>query len=464
MKSNEPHNGQENINIQQSLFEPMTTTAQSKQSTFVTNNHRVLQKTVLAACLFFSLGMVWLYNEFGLPQRFNTIYEIVNIAHANTTVAGVQPVENAYRVVDHVIKKNEVISTIAEQHDALIAHLYPVLQRSPALAYLTNNLRAGLSIHLHIDSENKLQKIIYPFSPAETFRLELNAGEYIATVDTVQYDKTLAYYEGTLATVLYLDAKKNGMSDDLIMRFANIFAWDIDLNSELRTGARFSLMYEKLSLNGEYIRDGIIRMARLVNAGEVYEAVYFATERDTNGRAIQEGFYSKTGQSMRKRFLRMPVKFGYISSSFNLVRVHPIFKTIRPHLGTDYAAKRGTPIHSVGKGVITTYGWMKGYGRVAIIDHGNGYTTLYAHMNSFRKGFKRGKRVRQGQIIGYVGTSGYSTGPHVHYEFRINGVAKNSVRVRLPGAPPIGKEQIKEFTVVHEQTAKVFNVFERQHG
>ena len=228
------------------------------------------------------------------------------------------------------------------------------------------------------------------------------------------------------------------MSDTLIMELAGIFGWDVDFALDIRSGDHFTLVYEELYLDGKKQRDGNILAAEFVNRGKSYRALRYV---DNAGRA---DYYSPDGHSMRKAFLRTPVDFTRISSRFG-ERFHPMLKKKKNHHGVDYAAPRGTPIKAAGDGKLLFVGRKGGYGKTVIIQHGGKYSTLYAHMSRIKPGSRRGDHVRQGQVIGYVGSTGRSTGPHLHYEFRINGVHRNPLTVRLPDAAPITAKYKSDF-------------------
>ncbi len=213
----------------------------------------------------------------------------------------------------------------------------------------------------------------------------------------------------------------------------------MDFALDIRKGDSFSVVYEEEYLDGNKYQDGNILAARFTNQGRTFTALRYT---DSKGNT---GYFTPEGRSMRKAFLRTPVEFARISSHFNLKRRHPVLHRIRAHKGTDYAAPRGTPIRSAGDGKIIHAGRKGGYGNVVIIKHGNRYTTLYAHMKGFSRGIKRGRYVKQGQTIGYVGSSGLATGPHLHYEFRVNGAPKDPVRVKLPQAEPIKRSERARF-------------------
>nr|WP_252735068.1 peptidoglycan DD-metalloendopeptidase family protein [Amphritea atlantica] len=260
-----------------------------------------------------------------------------------------------------------------------------------------------------------------------------------------QPDITPRFVKGTIENSLFLDASRAGLSDRMIMELAAIFGWDIDFVLDLRQGDHFNLVYEEKFLDGKKIGEGNILSAQFVNQGETYTAIRYT---DSNG---DSSFYTPQGDSMRKAFLRSPVDFARISSSFKTRRKHPILGLTRAHKGTDYAARTGTPIKAAGDGKIIWRGKKGGYGNCVIVQHGGNITTLYGHMNNYRKGQKNGSRVRQGDVIGYVGQTGLASGPHLHYEFRVNGVHKNPQTVKLPHAAPLDKAERAPFFAVAEQ-------------
>jgi murein DD-endopeptidase MepM/ murein hydrolase activator NlpD len=215
------------------------------------------------------------------------------------------------------------------------------------------------------------------------------------------------------------------------MNLAGIFAWDIDFVLDIRTGDTFSIIVEELWRDGKRVAEGDILAAEFVNQGEQFRAIMY---RSPDGTV---SYFSPEGKNMRKAFLRAPLSFSRISSNFNPNRRHPVLNTIRAHKGVDYAAPSGTPIKAAGDGKVIFRGVKGGYGNTIILQHGGNITTLYAHMQRFNRAARNGMRVRQGTIIGYVGQSGLATGPHLHYEYRKNGVHMNPRTVKLPDAAPI---------------------------
>ena len=252
------------------------------------------------------------------------------------------------------------------------------------------------------------------------------------------------YKEAEINSSLFVDGLKAGISQPLIIEIANIFGWDVDFALDIRKGDSLSVLYEEKFLDGEKIGNGNIIAAQFINNGRTFQAIRYETQKGDH-------YYTPDGLAMRKAFIRTPVDFSRISSKFNPNRLHPIFKTSRPHRGVDYAAASGTPVKAAGDGKISFAGKQNGYGNVVIIDHGRGYQTLYAHLRGFARGTKRGARVKQGKVIAYVGQTGWATGPHLHYEFRINGVHKNPVTVKLPNDDPMPKSDLKKYLPYAQQ-------------
>ncbi|MEN8129500.1 MAG: peptidoglycan DD-metalloendopeptidase family protein [Pseudomonadota bacterium] len=239
---------------------------------------------------------------------------------------------------------------------------------------------------------------------------------------------------------LYRAALQSGLSERLIMNLIRIFSWDIDFALDIRQGDSFTVLYEELYIDGEKIKDGEIVAAEFLTRGEPFHAF-----RYTDAKGVT-GYFSADGRSMRKAFLRMPVSFGRISSRFNLRRKHPLLNKIRAHKGVDYAAPVGTPVKAAGDGKIVFRGRKGGYGKTIILNHGGSYSTLYAHLSRYTRNAKPGKRVKQGQTIGYIGKSGLATGPHLHYEFRVNGRHRDPLTVKLPSAKPLPKAELINFS------------------
>ncbi len=297
-------------------------------------------------------------------------------------------------------------------------------------------IRAGQILTLYIGKigeQKSLQHLILPLDVQHSLHLIRDHDNFRSTLTSEKLEIRLNSAEATITNSLFLAGKKSGLSDDLIMQMVDIFGWDIDFALDIRTGDRFTLIFEELYRAGEKVANGSIVAAEFVNRGKAIRAVRYT---DPNGHS---DYYTPNGHSLRKAFLRTPVKFSRISSRFNLRRKHPVLHRVRAHRGVDYAAPRGTPIRATGTGKIAFASRKGGYGKTLIIRHGSTYSTLYAHLSRFARGIRSGKSVRQGQLIAYVGSSGLATGPHLHYEFRVRGRHRNPLTVALPKANSIAK-------------------------
>ncbi|MEJ2401584.1 MAG: peptidoglycan DD-metalloendopeptidase family protein [Xanthomonadales bacterium] len=246
----------------------------------------------------------------------------------------------------------------------------------------------------------------------------------------------VAEAEGVIESSLFLAGKRAGLSDAMVMNLANIFGWDIDFVLDIRKGDRFMLVYEKLYRDGEFLRDGRILGATFVNQGERFQAVWFE-----HGEIAD--YFAPDGRNMRKAFLRAPLNFAYISSGFNPRRMHPVLKRVRPHNGTDYYAPPGTPVYAAGDGTVIRSAYSKANGHHVFIKHANSIVTKYLHFT--KRLVKQGQKVKQGQTIGTVGSTGLASGPHLHYEFLLNGVHRNPRTVPLPKVEPLQGEALAAF-------------------
>ncbi|MGD2082814.1 MAG: peptidoglycan DD-metalloendopeptidase family protein [Chromatiales bacterium] len=308
-------------------------------------------------------------------------------------------------------------------------------ERARALA----DIRPGETLRARLTTEDDLLELVLERSPVSSLRILREGDGFRAEQVERDVEGRVAEISGTIEDSLYVSALEAGLSERLIMELANIFGWDIDFALEIRSGDQFRVVYEEEFLDGEKLGDGPILAAEFVNRGRVIRAVRYENE------AGDADYYTPDGKSMRKAFLRAPVDFRRISSRFQRERYHPILGKRRPHRGVDYAAATGTPVRASGDGKVVHVGRKGGYGKAVMIQHGQQYTTLYGHLNGYRRGIKQGSRVKQGQIIGYVGMTGLATGPHLHYEFRVNGVHRDPLTVKLPEAEPIAARYRADF-------------------
>jgi murein DD-endopeptidase MepM/ murein hydrolase activator NlpD len=348
------------------------------------------------------------------------------------------PIVKDTHEVAYKIRSGDSLATIFKKHGLSANLLHRIIHSCETAKQLTN-IKPGEMLYLRLDDDNNLSSLLLVHSKINSIEIVASNEGFQATVLRKQVEHRTAHLNGTIENSLFISAKKAGLSEKLIMQLADIFGWDIDFALEIRAGDRFTVIFQEDYLDGEKLRDGPILAAEFTNHGQTYQALRYV---DDTGRA---DYYTPNGRSMRKAFLRAPVDFRRISSRFTKERWHPVLGKKRPHRGVDYAAKTGTPIKSAGDGKIIFRGKKGGYGNAVIIQHGQTYTTLYGHLSRFNKKTKRGARVKQGQVIGYVGMTGLATGPHLHYEFRVNGVHRNPLTVKLPAAQPIAKKYRTDF-------------------
>ncbi|RLA04497.1 MAG: peptidase M23 [Gammaproteobacteria bacterium] len=340
------------------------------------------------------------------------------------------------------VKSGDNLSLLFPRVGLTARDVHEIAQLKSAIKPLLN-LKPGQTLRFGFATSGEDKKVLDTLilKLNQISHLEINSidGNFAANLVTQPIETRQAYTSGVIENSLFFDASEAGLSDKLIMELAYIFGWDIDFALNIRKNDTFSLVYEEEYLDDDKFRDGKILAAEFINQGKRFRAVRYTYDKGNSH------YYTPTGNSMRKTFTRTPVHFSRISSKFNPNRKHPVLKTSRPHKGVDYAAARGTPILATGDGKVVHVGRKGGYGRAVILQHGEKYTTLYAHMSRYRKGLKRGQRVKQGQTIGYIGSSGLATGPHLHYEFRVNGVHRNPLTVALPKAESLNKKYRADF-------------------
>jgi len=316
--------------------------------------------------------------------------------------------------------------------------LHRVMQSGP-LADRLKQIFPGHRLTFTTTETNELVRLEYSPGPLETLQFDRDGKNYVAKVVSREPQRLATYKHGVIDHSLFVASQRAGLEDDITMRLAQIFQWDIDFVLDIRKGDEFHVLFEELYLGDKFIGYGDILAAEFLNQKTAYQAIHY---RNKKGEAH---YFNPAGESMRKAFLRAPVSFSRISSNFNLRRKHPLFKTTRPHRGIDYAAPQGTPIMAAGDGRITRIGHNKGNGNYIVLQHGEQFVTKYLHMSKFARNMTKGTRVKQGQTIGYVGRTGYATGPHLHYEFLVNGAHRNPRTVKLPNDKPVPAGERERF-------------------
>jgi murein DD-endopeptidase MepM/ murein hydrolase activator NlpD len=340
-------------------------------------------------------------------------------------------------IVDYQIKQGESLSTIFAKFELSKTALHAIT--SSEAGHSLVDLDVGDTVQLKITAPGELEHLVYKKNPIDTIIATRSEAGFDVQTLSAPIEKEIATVQGTIADSLFLDAKRAGLPDKLIMKLVDIFAWDIDFAENLKDGDQFTVIYEKFMVDGKQVYTGDIVATEFTNKGKTFAAIRY---KDEDGNST---YYTPQGTGMKKTFLSSPVDFARISSLFNMHRRHPILNTIRAHKGVDYAAAIGTPVKTVGNGKIIFRGVQHGYGNVIIVQHGEKYTTLYGHLSGFADHQTVGSEVSQGDVIGYVGQSGLATGPHLHYEFRIDGVHQDPLAVNLPESFAVSDKFLAEF-------------------
>lgn len=375
-------------------------------------------------------------DELSAPPGSQGDSPFAQIENANASAATLPPVDPSQKSV--TVSNGDTLSTLFNKVGLSATDLHEVLNSSKE-AKAFSRLDVGQVLEFKLTPEGRLQSLHSKLSDLESIGLSKNDKGFAFKRDLTKPEVRSAYARGVIDSSLFLSAKRAGMSHSLTMDLANVFGYDIDFAQDIREGDEFELVYEEKVVNGKRVGNGNILAARFTNRGKSFTAVRYTSKSGS------VSYYTADGNSMRKAFIRTPVDFARISSRFSVGRRHPILNKIRAHKGVDYAAPRGTPIKAAGDGRVLLAGRKGGYGNTVVIQHGNSYRTLYGHMNGFAKGVRTGGSVKQGQIIGYIGTTGLSTGPHLHYEFQVKGVHVDPLGLKLPMADPIARNEKQRF-------------------
>jgi murein DD-endopeptidase MepM/ murein hydrolase activator NlpD len=339
--------------------------------------------------------------------------------------------------IEVVVGRNDTLDAIFRRMALDTADLAQIRQL-PGIRQSLDFLRPGDAIKLtHRDGE--IRELTRRLSETQTLKVVRKQDGFAAKMIDNPVETQIRTATAHVNSSLFQAAEAAGISDTVALKLANVFAWDIDFVLDIREGDRFTAVYEQVYQDGKYLHDGEVLAAEFVNDGKVYRAVRFVTASGS------VGYYTPDGRPMRKAFLRAPVEFTRVSSVFNPHRMHPILNLIRGHMGTDYAAPTGTPVHAAGDGRVSFAGRRGGYGNAIVLAHTKGISTLYGHMSRFARNIRVGTHVQQGEIIGYVGMTGLATGPHLHYEYLVNGQHKNPQTVQLPGAEPLRADALQKF-------------------
>jgi murein DD-endopeptidase MepM/ murein hydrolase activator NlpD len=338
----------------------------------------------------------------------------------------------------HQIASGDTLSAIFSELEIDRNLLYQLVNADTQEKSLSR-LRPGQTLIFRFSpQDNRLEQLEHQISQLKTALFTIADDGISHDLQERDIETRIEMAYGKITASLFLDGLNAGLTDKVIIDMANLFTFDIDFARQIQPNDHFAVIYEARYLDGERIGSGDILAAEFINNGESLRAVRFENEGFAD-------YYDHNGRSRKKAFIRTPLNFTRISSGFTNSRFHPVLKTWRSHRGVDYAAPTGTPVWATGNGVVKSVERQRGYGKVVFLQHGDEFVTVYAHLNAFKSGLKRGDRVKQGDVIGYVGQTGLATGPHLHYEFRIKGEHVDPLSYKLPAADPIKGNQLMVF-------------------
>ncbi len=369
------------------------------------------------------------------PIELNTVLEQLSTQSA-VVLSGAA---HTYLYEDRV-QRSDTVSTLLSRLGITEPAALDFIRRNEATQVIARQLRPGKPVTAQTTDIGNLQSLYFPLNGKDTILVVERQGSTFKVSEQTRPSHTSNVIKsGEIRNSLFGATDAAGIPDAIATQLAEIFAADIDFYRDLRKGDRFSVVYESMTLNGQSIRSGRIIAAEFINNNRTYTAFWH------QGKDNKGGYYSADGKALRKAFLRTPLEFSRVTSGFSNARVHPVLQITRAHKGIDYAAPTGTKVRSVADGTVEFAGRQGGYGNLIVLKHQGAYTTAYGHLNGFASGIKKGSRVSQGDTIGYVGQTGIATGPHLHYEFRINGQQVNPMAINLPASLPLEASQIAAF-------------------
>lgn len=367
----------------------------------------------------------------------DTVVEAIELNLASIPVFTADPL-----VAEEKIRRGETLVEMLQRLGVNTVGLPQFISQDPVARKLTS-LRAGRVLSVQQTAEGELVWLRYKSAvdedSQESILIQKTNGQFRARVESANFEKQIVFKAGRIESSLFAAADKAGLPDSVAIQLTEIFGSEIDFHRELQRGDEFRIVYEDYTLEGRSARAGRVLAVEFINGAKSYKAYWFAP----NGQ--QAAYYNEEGRSLKKSFLRSPLAFSRISSGFTSRRFHPIQQRWKAHNGVDYAAPTGTPIMATASGTVKFVGTQNGYGNFVEIQHHSGYSTAYAHLSSFARGLRKGQNVEQGQIIGFVGSTGWATGPHLHYEFRVKSVPLNPLSVNMAQAQPLDRAALTEF-------------------
>lgn len=338
------------------------------------------------------------------------------------------------------IQRSDTVSSLTTRLGIMDQQALEFVRTNLATQSISRQLRPGKVVTATTGMHGELIALYFPLNGKDAVLVVEKRNGSMMTSEQLMHPETQTFIKsGEIRNSLFAATDAADIPDAIAVQLAEIFAGDLDFHRDLRKGDRFSLVYETLTYRGQPIRTGRILSAEFINDQKILSAYWFEHEDG------QGAYYAADGKILRKAFLRSPLEFSRVTSGFTNARLHPVLQTWRAHKGIDYGAPSGTPVRSVADGTVESAGWQGGYGNLIVIRHQGNYSTAYGHLSGFSAGIRKGSRIRQGDTIAYVGQTGLATGPHLHYEFRVNSQQVNPLAITLPTPAPLAAPQMARF-------------------
>jgi murein DD-endopeptidase MepM/ murein hydrolase activator NlpD len=418
-------------------------------------------------------------QSFELTPKYNPIIQVANLAPSiTTTVQHRNNIDNTFFGSHELALPKRAIETYAghvdiatngkwttyhvKSYDNLTNIFYKLGHQSTLKDLLENSslkkelalLKKG-SIVRASSADGKLSELVFTHNKKDSYVITLNNDKYSGKWKKNIFEIRQSRASFTIKNGLFFDGRKAGIANNIIKQVVKVFDWDIDFSHDIRVGDEVTTVFEEIYHDGDKVGNQHLLAAEFVNKGREFKAIRYSYK---DGKS---DYFTPQGREMKKAFIRTPISHARVSSHFNPGRFHPVLHKIKAHKGTDFAGRTGTPIMATGNGIIKSIGRKGGYGRTIVIQHREGYTTLYAHMSKFKSKLKLGTKVYQGDVIGYVGSSGLATGPHLHYEFRLNEKAIDPMRASLPNSMSLTSSELRDFRTKAINLVLQLNVLHR---
>jgi murein DD-endopeptidase MepM/ murein hydrolase activator NlpD len=431
----------------------------NKSGILAQKSSKLTKKTIRWLVIFSSIPLFGIVTAFGIAPNTVSfedvqIEKIVLDLSIPETISETQTNQTFWHQEN--IRRGDTIATILNRLDISNQESASFLQAVRGSRAM-RQLKPGETVHAQTTADGELLALRYFFGNEELFLMEKTDDEFKITEQSIELDAQIHMKSGIITSSLFAATDSAGIPNNIAMQLIEIFASEIDFYRDLRRGDRFTVVYESFSNNGKRTKSGRVLAVEFVNRGKFHQAIYF---KASNGA---DGYYTPQGESLRKAFLLSPLTFSRISSGFTNARFHPVLKEWRAHKGIDYAAPTGTPVKATASGIVVFSGSQRGYGNLVVLKHNGKFETAYGHLSRFASGLSKGKRVSQGDVIGYVGATGMATGPHLHYELRVDGLQRDPTKMMLPTAPPIAKKDLNAFQKETQSLVARLNVMRNIH-